>query len=99
MKKIKLFGKNVMLRMEEKESAGPKIHLPDSARKNEDNATLFDIIVIGVGDEVTKVVVGDVVMSHLPSYKSLDPSTGEKVVMVQEDMIQGVVVEEVLTEG
>lgn len=90
-KKIKLFGNNVMLEQREKDTGGI-IHLPAGVSSNEENKSLFDIVVIGVGDAVKLVKAGDIVMAHIPpSCTCMNPATGKACAVIQEAMIQGVV--------
>jgi len=95
MKMVRLFGKNVMLRQEKK--AVVQLHLPAGAER--ENQDLFDTIVAGVGDEVTKVKVGDLVVARVPtSCGIINPADGKLAAIIQEDMIQGVI-EETLYDG
>lgn len=90
MKEVKLFGKNVMLRQEKKSVV--QLHLPAGAE--EGNRELFDIVVVGIGDDVTRVSVGDCVIARIPpSCGLMNPADGTLVAIIQEDMIQGVVSE------
>ncbi len=89
-KEIRLFGKNVMLKQVKKSVV--RLHLPEGVE--EGNQALFDIIVIGVGEDVTRVEAGDKVIARIPpSCGLVNPADGTLAVIVQEDMIQGVIVD------
>lgn len=95
--KVKLFGRNVMVRQVKKDIG--RLHLPDSV-KTSANAPLFDLVVSNVGDGVTRLKVGDKVMGHFPeSCARYDPETGEVCMLVQEDMVSGVIVDELQMGG
>lgn len=86
---VRLFGDNVMLEQRAKDTGG--LILPDDAQK--ENQALFDIVVIGVGDEVKRVVVGDEVVATMPqSCAKLNPATGKICIIIPEAMIQGVLI-------
>lgn len=89
MKEITLFGKNVMIEQVKKDSI-VQLHLPENM-KDETKHAMFDLVVTAVGDEVTRVAAGDIVMAHCPpSCAQVNPATGKVVIVIQESMIQGV---------
>lgn len=90
MKAVKMFGKNVMVEQRAKGVTGI-IHLPDNMDTT--NKDLFEDVVIGVGDEVSRVKEGDIIMFHFsPGFATPHPLTGKAVVVIHEDLIQGLVV-------
>ena len=90
-KKVVLFGNNVMLELRPNKEVG-LLHLPDDVSSN--NSQLFDIVVIGVGEEVTQVKVGDIVMANMsPHFVCTNPATGKSCIVIQEGMVQGVLVD------